>query len=142
MASSTIRVSAPRVASYIREYDVITEVINRYTEGVRTGESSIMKSVFHENATFFGFYEGKLLAGSIQILFDWVDGNGPVPEMQVRMAGVDILETIAVVRLEMENVTGKLAGQSGARLSDLFQLIKADGKWNISQKSFHWHIAP
>jgi hypothetical protein len=37
----------------------------------------MMKPAFHENAIVFGFYEGKLLAGSSRILFDWVDGNGP-----------------------------------------------------------------
>jgi hypothetical protein len=57
-----------------------------------------------------------------------------------RLASIDILDTIAVVRLEMENVSGKLAGL-GSSVSDLFQLIKIDGKWLISQKSFHWHTS-
>jgi hypothetical protein len=39
----------------------------------------------------------------------------------------------------MENMTGKLSGTSGAKLTDLFQLIKVEGRWPISQKSFHWH---
>lgn len=39
----------------------------------------------------------------------------------------------------MENMTSKLSGTSGATLTDLFQLIKVDGRWLISQKSFHWH---
>jgi hypothetical protein len=57
-----------------------------------------------------------------------------------RLASIDILDTIAVVRLEMENVSGKLAGL-GSSVSDLFQLIKIAGKWLISQKSFHWHTS-
>jgi Putative lumazine-binding len=57
-----------------------------------------------------------------------------------RLPSIDILDTIAVVRLEMENVSGKLAGL-GSSVSDLFQLIKIDGKWLISQKSFHWHTS-
>jgi hypothetical protein len=39
----------------------------------------------------------------------------------------------------LENVTGKLAGAHGTKLSDLFQLINVDGAWVISQKSFHQH---
>jgi Putative lumazine-binding len=73
------------------------------------------------------------------MLFDWVDGNGPAAALQVRLASIDVLDTIAVVRLEMENVTGKLAGADGSTVSDLFQLINVEGTWVISQKSFHWH---
>jgi hypothetical protein len=40
----------------------------------------------------------------------------------------------------MEHMAGKLAGAAASRLSDLFQLIKIDGRWLISQKSFHWHL--
>ena len=127
--------------SYIFEYDAITETMNRYSEGVRTGNSGVMKPAFHENATFYGYYEGKLLAGPIQILFDWVDANGPSPDLEARIVNISIHETIATVRIELENLRGKLAGEAGATLSDLFQLIRIDGEWKISQKSFHWHGA-
>ena len=71
------------------------------------------------------------------MLFDWVDGNGPSRNLDARFASVEILDTIASVRLELENVTGTSAGELGSRFSDLFQLIKIEGRWLISQKSFH-----
>lgn len=125
--------------SYVSDYDAIVETMNRYKEGVRTGASTGMKPSFHGKCTFYGYFDGQLLAGPIQMLFDWVDGNGPSTAMQVRFASIDVLDTIAVVRLELENVTGKLAGAHGSKVSDLFQLINVDGTWVISQKSFHWH---
>jgi Putative lumazine-binding len=137
MSTST----ATAMQTYLSEYDAIVKVMNLYNEGVRTGNSAVMKPGFHSACTFFGYVENKLLAGPIQMLFDWVDGNGPSSELRVRFASIDILDTIAAVRIEMENLTGKLAGTAGARLSDLFQLIKVDGNWQISQKSFHWHSA-
>jgi len=74
------------------------------------------------------------------MLFDWVDANGPSSNLRDRIASVDIHGTIAVVRVELENLTGKaVGGDAGARLSDLFQFIRIDGEWKISQKSFHWH---
>jgi len=127
--------------SYIAEYDAITQVMNLYNEGVRTGSSAAMKPGFHEGATFYGFYRGQLLAGPIKILFDWVDGNGAARDIRTRIVNIEICETIAFVRIEMENLTGKLAGEPGGTLSDLFQLISIDGAWKISQKSFHWHTA-
>ena len=131
--------TAREAQSYVSDYDAIVEAMNRYNDSVRTGASAGMKPSFHDKCTFYGYFDGQLLAGPIQMLFDWVDGNGPSAALQVRFASIDVLNTIAVVRLEMENVTGKLAGEHGSTLSDLFQFIKVDGTWVISQKSFHWH---
>jgi hypothetical protein len=141
MCSLVAVASSQTASSYSSYYDAVVEVMNGYSEGVRAGHSAAMKAAFHESCTFYGYFDGKLLAGSIQKLFDWVDGNGPSRDMEVRFASIDILNTIAVVRLEMENVSGKLAGDSGSRVSDLLQLIKVDGRWLISQKSFHWHTS-
>ena len=142
MNPSATAVRTATTESYIQDYDAITELMNLYNEGVRTGSSALMKPAFHQAATFYGYYyDGNLLAGPIQMLFDWVDSNGPSSDLRVRMASVDIHETIGVVRLELENLQGKLAGEEGARLSDLFQVIKIDGEWKLSQKSFHWHTA-
>ncbi len=137
MSTSAMPVSAP--STYIRDHDAILAVMNRYTESVRTGSSSVMKPIFHQACTFYGYYQGSLLAGPIQMLFDWVDGNGPAADIQTRIANVDIRESIASVRMEVQNMTGKLAGSSPARLTDLFQLVRIDGNWMISQKSFHWY---
>ena len=137
--TNVVAQTARETRSYVSDYDAIVEAMNRYNDGVRTGASAVMKSSFHDKCTFYGYFDGQLLAGPIQMLFDWVDGNGPSPALQVRFASIDVLNTIAVVRLEMENVTGKLAGEHGSTLSDLFQFIKVDGNWVISQKSFHWH---
>ena len=139
MSTSAIAVRATASQSDVQDYDAVVEVMNRYNEGVRTGSSAMMKPAFHEAATLFGYIEGKLLAGSIQMLFDWVDSNGPSHDLQSRIVSVAVHQTIAVVRVELENLNGKLAGDSGARLSDLFQFIKIDGTWKISQKSFHWY---
>jgi len=98
-----------------------------------------MKPVFHQSCTFYGYNQGTLLAGPIQMLFDWVDSNGPASGIQTRIASVDIRDSIASVRIEIEGMVGKLTGSSPARLTDLFQLIRIDGKWMISQKSFHWY---
>lgn len=54
------------------------------------------------------------------------------------MMSVDILESIAVVRLDVDGWSGNLAG-SGAYMSDLFTLLKMPSGWKIIQKAFHWH---
>ncbi len=97
MSSSAIAVRGTASQSDVQDYDAIVKVMNRYNEGVRTGSSAMMKPAFHEAATLFGYIEGKLLAGSIQMLFDWVDGNGPSNDIQSRIVSVAVHQTIAVV---------------------------------------------
>jgi hypothetical protein len=95
-----------------------------------------MRPAFHENASFFG-YAGQQLAIGTQLLFDWIDNNGPAPHIEPRIVSVEILESIAVARLEVAGWSGKLAG-SGVAMSDLFTLLKMPTGWKIIQKAFHW----
>jgi hypothetical protein len=108
-------------------------------DGVREGKSELMRPAFHPAATFFGHYPGGVMNGPLQPLFDWVDANGPAPEIQSRFARVEIIGKFACVRLELEGLSGKLAG-AGVSMSDVFTLMVTDDGWKIVQKAFHWHI--
>ena len=55
--------TATAMQTYLSEYDAIVKVMNLYNEGVRTGNSAVMKPGFHGACTFFGYVENKLLAG-------------------------------------------------------------------------------
>jgi len=123
--------------AYLPEYDAIAGTIQMYVEGCRQGQSELMRPAFHPNASFFG-YAGEQLAVGTQFLFDWIGKNGPAPNIEPRMVSVDILETIAVVHLEVGGWSGILAG-SGVRMSDLFTLLKTQNGWKIIQKAFHWY---
>ena len=122
---------------YLPEYDAIANTMQMYVDGSKQGQSELMRPAFHPNASFFGF-AGEQLAVGTQFLFDWIDKNGPAPNIEPRMVSVDILETIAVVHLEVAGWSGLLAG-SGVRMSDLFTLLKTPNGWKIIQKAFHWH---
>ena len=125
-------------AAYATEYDAIVATMGYYIEGARSGKSSLMRPGFLPDATMVGYAGGTLLSGSIQQLYDWIDGNGPAPDIEPRFTGVEILESIAVVRLEVERWSGKSAG-SEVHMSDAFTLVKTDAGWKIAHKIFHWH---
>lgn len=59
-----------------------------------------MRPAFHPDASFFG-YAGEQLAIGTPFLFEWIDKNGSAPNIEPRFICVDILESIAVVRLEV-----------------------------------------
>ena len=74
----------------------------------------------------------------LPFLLEWIDNNGPAPDLEARVVSVDVIESIAVVRLEIANFSGKMAG-SGVRMSDLFTFLRTPDGWRIMQKAFHWH---
>ncbi len=116
----------------VSEYGVIAEVVQHYIDGARSGRGDDMKPAFHEDATIFGYVGGGLFAGPVQQLFAWNDENGPAKELQARIASIDLIDTVATVRLELDNWTGH-------RFTDLFTLLKVDGEWKIMNKVFHLH---
>jgi hypothetical protein len=122
---------------YPAEYDAIVKTMQLYMDGSKRGKSEVMRPAFHPSASFFGF-AGEQLAVGTDFLFDWIDENGPAPAIEPRVVSVEILKSIAVVRLEVSGWSGKLAG-SGAAMSDLFTLLKLPSGWTIIQKAFHWH---
>src|ERR1700759_2249377 len=124
-------------SQYLTEYDGISKTIQLYIDGSKQGKSELMRPAFHPDASFFG-YAGEQLAIGTQFLFDWIDKNGPAPHIEPRVVSVEVLESIAVVRLGVANWSGTLAG-SGVRMSDLFTFLRTPDGWKIIQKAFHWH---
>ncbi len=116
----------------VKEHDVIAKVVQHYIDGGRSGKGDDMKPAFHEDATIFGYAGTDLFAGPIQRLFDWVDKNGPAKELQAWIASIDVVDSVATVRLELENWIG-------SRYTDMFTLLKVDGDWKIMNKVFHLH---
>lgn len=116
----------------ISEYSAIAQVVRLYINGAKSGSSDDMKPAFHEDATVFGHVGKDLFAGPIQQLFAWNEENGPATDLQSKIASIDLIDTVATVRLELDNWTGK-------RFTDLFTLLKVDGKWKIMSKVFHLH---
>ena len=116
----------------VSEHDAIAMVVARYIDGAKSGRGDDMKPAFHKDATIFGYVGTDLFAGPIQQLFAWNDENGPATELQARIVSIDLIDTVATVRLELNN-------WSGSRYTDLFTLLKVDGEWKIMNKVFHLH---
>jgi len=119
-------------ANAMQDYDAITQLIQHYIEGAKSGIGSDMKPAFHNDATIYGYVGDDLFAGPIQGLYDWNDANGPAKDIVTRIVSMDIVGTVASVRLESDNWTGH-------RFTDFFNLLKVDGQWKVMNKVFHLH---
>ncbi len=120
--------------SKLSEFDAIARVVQQYINGAKAGKGEDMKPAFHHDATIFGYVGADLFAGPIQKLYRWNDQNGPATNLQARIVSIDLIDTVATVRLELENWTGH-------RFTDLFTVLKVDGEWKIMNKVFHLHPA-
>ena len=116
----------------VSEYDAIEKIIQPYIDGARSGKGEDMKPAFHKDATIFGYAGPDLFAGPIQLLFDWADDSDPATSLQARIASMDVVDSVATVRLELDN-------WNGSRYTDMFTLLKVDGEWKIMNKVFHLH---
>ena len=105
-------------------------IMQNYVEGGRKGDSIIMRPAFHENATIHGHVNGDLLAGPIQLLFNWVDENSPAVNLKATIVNIDLVNTIATARVE-------LTSWLDSRYTDQFTLLKENDKWTITSKVFH-----
>jgi len=119
-------------ATNVSDYDAITKTVQHYIDGAKSGKGEDMKPAFHEDATIFGYIGPDLFGGPIQLLFDWNDQNGPATELTAQIASIDVIDTVATVRLELDNWTGY-------RFTDLFTMLKVEGEWKIMNKVFHAH---
>ncbi|MDP1596338.1 MAG: nuclear transport factor 2 family protein [Methylotenera sp.] len=119
-------------ATNMNDYDAISRLIQHYIDGAKSGKGSDMKPAFHDDATIFGYVGTDLFAGPIQGLYDWNDANGPAKDIEARIVSIDIVGSIASVRLESSNWTGH-------RFTDFFNVLKVDGQWKVMNKVFHLH---
>ncbi|WP_198083464.1 nuclear transport factor 2 family protein [Variovorax sp. E3] len=118
----------------ISDYNAVHQNIKEgYVQGLIEGNLELILSSFHTDATMFGFFEGALLGGSIRNLSEYVKQYGPAKNMTSRIDVLDMTETLAVVRLELENAA------CGKDYTDFHALIKIEGKWRIVSKMFHMY---
>ena len=123
---------AEQKVTFTDEREAVARTIQAYVDGGKSGKGDDMKPAFHEGATIYGYVGQDLFGGPIQLLFDWNDGNGPATELRSQITNIDIEGTIAVARVELDNWTGH-------KFTDMFTLLKTDGKWKIISKVFYLH---
>jgi len=126
----TTKTTKEKVTSNQKDIEDISSVIQAYVEGGRKGDASIMKPSFRKNAIIHGHTAGGLLAGPIQLLFDWVTANPPAPNLEAKIVNIDLANTVATARVE-------LTDWLGTRYTDQFTLLKENGTWTITSKVFH-----
>jgi len=110
----------------------IHEALGLYIESGRQANSKIMKPMTHGDATMYWAADGRITGGPIQELFDRIDARDPSPDVTHEIHALDITETTAIVRVELDNWGGK-------KFSDHLSFIKTEQGWKLMHKIFYHH---
>ena len=102
----------------------------QYLEAGRTGDVNLMKEVFHNDATIFGYIEGELLGGPIKLLYDWMENNGAATNIDGQVVSADLEGTVGNVKVQAKD-------WCGYNFTDYLNFLKVDGKWVIINKMFY-----
>ncbi len=129
---TTTETAVSKSADTQRDIEAISSVIQTYAEGGRKGDAAIMRLAFRDDATIHGYLGDDLLAGPIDILYDWVADSPPAQDLEVNIVNIDLAHTVATARVE-------IIGWLGHRFTDQFTLLKENGAWTITSKVFHTH---
>ena len=112
--------------------EAIASTLQRYVDGARQGDTSLLRSAFAADARVSGSYGGKPVNWTLQEFCDVIAKGGPAPDLEARIAAVEVSGTAAMVRLEAVN-------WRGTRYTDFFVLTGTDGTWRIDSKVFFAH---
>ncbi len=112
------------------ENKAVYQVAENYLEAGRTGDVELMKTVFHDDATIYGHFEGEVLGGPISLLYGWMEQFGAAKEIDGHILSVDVEGTIASVKVQADN-------WSGYNFTDFLNLLKTDKGWVIINKMFN-----
>ncbi len=126
----TTKTTKEKFSGNQKDIEAISSVIQIYVKGGRKGDASIMKPSFRKNAIIHGHTDGGLLAGPIQLMFDYITESPPAPDLEAKIVNIDLANTVATARVE-------LTDWLGTRYTDQFTLLKENGSWTITSKVFH-----
>lgn len=115
----------------ITDYEAIINTMKTYTEGFRTGDTTIFNDVFTKDAVMYGYWNGHFVEGSIENLHTSVKHAGAAPNIISHVSILDKTTTTAVVRNEVE------ANATGDNFTEFHSLIKEGDDWKIVSKVFH-----
>lgn len=115
----------------IAEYKAVENAAMKFVKSVAEGNSSYAKDLFVDEAVLFGYLDGKLEHGSIELFYHNVDTVSAGKDFKARIDIVSVEETVAVVRVLEENWGGRI------NFTDYLLLLKINDEWKCVAKAYN-----
>lgn len=119
--------TAPGVA------DAVLEPLRAYVRGHATGDPAHFRDAFLPSARIEGIRDGAFVSWSLDEYCALFPGR-PAPDEPARsrrLDAVDVHGTVATATMALAH--------GAARFTDVFLLVRTDGRWLIANKAYHRH---
>lgn len=126
--------TGPTVDLQLPAHFEVKAALERYIEGIRTGDVALLQSVFDANARLHGYIMGQFVNGPLDVfLKDVTEKPAPVK------SGEPFRATIVDIRVDGNVACGTVIEESyfGLNFVDHFHLLKTARGWAIVDKIFH-----
>ncbi len=114
------------------DYEAIATALLPYIEAAKTGDGELGRTAFYDHAHIMGSIGGEVSFPDADAFAENVTQTGASPDVQSRIAWIDISGPAAAAKVEFIN-------WAGLRFTDFFVLYKTDGQWKISGKVYDSH---
>lgn len=123
---------------HLPDYFDVQAALNKYIEGIRTGDVALLRSVFDENARLHGSIMGNEVNGPLDMFLNDVAKNPPPAK-----SGEPFRAAIVNIHVNGNVAHGTIIEQSyfGLNFMDHFHLFKGARGWVIVDKIF-FHEPP
>lgn len=115
-------------------YKEIVQLLNKYFEAVNNADIDKLKTIFHENASMYGYLGDNPVIGTPQIFYEDLSSKPSMVsegiDCQMVIKNIDICGGIASASILVNNFFGAF------KIEDQFHLLKVDGSWKIMCKTF------
>ena len=112
------------------ERGAITNALEAYIEGARSGDAEKLKQAFDERAWMFGSLGGRRVDVPIMQMIEMIKAQPMGESYEARITSVEKVGDAARVTLEETGCWGSVS------FTDFFGLSKIDGQWRIVSKTF------
>jgi|WetSurMetagenome_2_1015567.scaffolds.fasta_scaffold08774_5 hypothetical protein len=116
------------------EEAAVKQVLDAYAEAVFKGDAKTLAGIFHPTAVMNGYLGDKLLVGGPQPFIDDIAGHPAMAE-----SAPDFKWAFSAIHVSGRTATATLheKGFFGAfDFVNYFHLLKQDGEWKITSKTF------
>ena len=115
----------------LKEYQAVEAAAMKFVKSVAEGNSKYAKELFIDEAVLFGYLDGNLEHGSIELFYHNVDTVPGGDNFQARVDVLRVEEPLAVVRVLEEGWGNRID------FTDVLLLLKMNGEWKCVAKAYN-----
>lgn len=118
----------------INDLEAVRKTLQKYEDGIKNHDISLLRSAFHEDAMMYGSAGGSVTVMEIEGLFDYVHSQQPISSTgephRCYITKIDVAGDAANAEVVQEHCFG-------VNYINYFHLIKSGAEWLIVSKTYY-----